>query len=68
MAETRSRSLVLDGSGRDGGGASSGGVPEVEEGAGDADGQPGSAGLAGRALHLLRPEHPAGAPQPQVLH
>lgn len=36
--EKRSRSLIRDGSGRDGGGASSGGVPEVEEGAGDAYG------------------------------
>jgi hypothetical protein len=52
----------------DGGGAGAGGLPEAEEGAGDADGQPGSAGFSRRALHLLRPEHPAGAPQPQVLH
>jgi hypothetical protein len=56
------------GGGRDGCGAGAGGLPEAEEGAGDADGQPGSAGLVGRALHLLRPEHSAGAPQPQVLH
>lgn len=45
-----------------------GAVSQAEEGAGDAHGQPGSAGVAGRTLHLLQRQHPAGPPQSQVLH